>query len=80
MPSEYNFNFAMSVSISETTIRDMIKDIVEKQTGQKVDKITFRSRTETTGYGPSEYSTQVFDGVTISFVDQTPRKFDLPKL
>lgn len=65
--NKYNFNFAISADITVDTIKNMIKQIVEDQTGRKVKTVEFKTRTTTQGYGQAEYDSTEFDGAHITF-------------
>lgn len=66
----YNFEFAVSAQISERVIKEMIKKVVEEQTGKKVASIDMKLRTVSRGIGPSESTETVFDGATVFFVNE----------
>ena len=63
----YNFDFAVSASISEKVVKEMITKAVEEQTGRKVSRIDFKVRSVSRGYGYGEHEETVFDGVTVHF-------------
>ena len=63
----YNFDFAVSAKISPEVAKEMIKKVVEEQTGRKVSKIDVDMRTVTRGFYRDEYNETIFDGVTIHF-------------
>lgn len=63
----YNFDFAVSATISEQVVKEMITRVVEEQTGKKVSKIEMNMRTVTKGWQRDEYTETVFDGVTVYF-------------
>ena len=63
----YNFNFAVSATINAKTVEEMVKKVVEEQTGRKVKSITFKTKNVYSGYGRDEYSSSVFDGCTVDF-------------
>lgn len=67
------FDFAMSARISEDTVKEMIKQSVEQQTGRTVSKVTFHTRTESDYM--DRYSSTVFDGCTVEF-DMRDRVYD----
>lgn len=68
----YNLDFAVSAKISESTVKEMIRKVVEEQTGRKVATITFETREESGSFG--RYSTQVFAGCTVVFVTETSQQ------
>lgn len=61
----YNFDFAVSATISVKVVEEMIKKVVEDQTGRKVKKITFKTKETGGGFG-NDYSIS-FDGCTVDF-------------
>ena len=63
----YNFDFAVSAKISPKVVEEMIKKVVEEQTGKKVASIEFNMRSVTKGWQRDEYTETVFDGVTVHF-------------
>lgn len=63
----YNFNFAVSASIDAKTVQEMIKAVVEEQTGRKVKSVDLKVKMVTQGYQRDEYQTPVFEGVTVHF-------------
>jgi len=70
----YNFSFAVSATVTAKVVEEMIKKVVEEQTGRKIRTVTFKTRTVSSGYGRDEYDRQEFDGCTVDFEpDITPR-------
>ena len=65
----YNFDFAVSATISNKVVEEMIRKVVEEQTGRKVASITFKHR-QVGGYMDRDTNT-VFDGCTVQFVSET---------
>jgi ethanolamine utilization protein EutQ (cupin superfamily) len=63
--SGYNFDFAVSATISKSVVEEMIRKVVEEQTGRKVASVTFK-HCETGGY-MDRGSYTVFDGCTVTF-------------
>ena len=63
----YNFDFAVSAKITPKVVEEMIKKVVEEQTGKKVASIEFSMRSVTKGWQRDEYTETVFDGVTVYF-------------
>lgn len=63
----YNFNLAVSATVSAKVVEEMVKKIVEEQTGRKVKNITFKTKNEYSGYGRDEYTSSVFDGCVVNF-------------
>jgi hypothetical protein len=63
----YNFEFAVSAHISAKVVEEMIKKVVEEQTGKKVSSIELKMRSVTKGNQRDEYTETVFDGATVFF-------------
>lgn len=70
----YNFDLTMSATISSKVAEEMIKKIVEDQTGKKISKIEARVKSVTKGVGPAESSEIVFDGYSIYFINESSIK------
>ncbi len=64
---KYNFGFETSAKVSSEVLKEMIKTMVEEQTGNKVKDINFNISKKTIGYGTNESDAMVFEGATISF-------------
>ena len=63
----YKFDFAVSAAISAKVVEEMIKKVVEEQTGKKVDRIEMKVRSVSKGFQRDEYTETVFDGATVYF-------------
>jgi hypothetical protein len=63
----YNFDFAVSATISAKVVEEMIKKVVEEQTGKKVASIQLKMRSITKGMQRDEYTETVFDSATVFF-------------
>jgi len=63
----YNFDFAVSATISQKIVEEMVKKCVEEQTGRKVAEITFKTK----GYSDQmdRYTSYGCDGCTVTFAD-----------
>ena len=66
----YNFEFVVSAKISAKVVEEMIKKVVEEQTGKKVSKIDMKLSAVSRGIGPGETRDTVFDGCTVYFVNE----------
>ena len=66
----YNFDFAVSAKISPKVVEEMIKKVVEEQTGKKVARIELNMRSVTKGFQRDEYTETVFDGATVFFENE----------
>jgi hypothetical protein len=63
----YNFDLAVSARISSSVAEEMIRKIVEEQTGRTVATVETKMRKVTKGIGPSESTETVFDGFHVFF-------------
>ena len=70
MNMPYNFDFAVSAKISAKVVEEMIKKVVEEQTGKKVSSIKLEMRSITRGMQRDEYTETVFDGATVFFENE----------
>ncbi len=70
----YNFNLAVSATISSKVAEEMITKIVEEQTGKKVASIETKLRKVTKGIGPSESTETIFDGFQVFFQNEPVTK------
>lgn len=68
----YNFNIAISAKILPSTVKEMIKTVVESQTGRKVAAVEFDVKNVTKGWQRDEYTEAVFEGVTVTFQSDQP--------
>ena len=66
----YNFDFAVSATISAKVVEEMIKKVVEEQTGKKVTSIELKMRSVSKGLPRDEYTETVFDGATVFFENE----------
>lgn len=64
--SKYNFDFAVSAELNEETVRAMIKQVVEEQTGRKVKQVVFKASMRSYGYR-DEPGSPTFTGCTVHF-------------
>lgn len=64
--SKYNFDFAISAELNEDTVKNMVKQVIEEQTGRKVREVVFKASLENYDYrGEPGYPT--FTGCTVHF-------------
>lgn len=66
----YNFDFAVSAKISPKVVEEMIKSVVEEQTGKQVKAIKLEMRSVTKGNQRDEYTETIFDGATVTFENE----------
>ena len=67
---KYNFEFAISAQISARIVGEMVKKVVEEQTGKKVKRVDMKVNALSRGMGPSESIEHVFDGCTVFFENE----------
>lgn len=70
----YNFDLAVSATISAKVTEDMVRRIVEEQTGKKVASVEVRLRRVSKGVGPAETQETVFDGYHVFFQNEPGKK------
>lgn len=63
----YNFDFAVSATISQKIIEEMVKKVVEEQTGRKVSSISFKTTSRCDQF--DRYTSYVCDGCTVTFAN-----------
>lgn len=66
----YNFDFAVSATISAKVVEEMIKKVVEEQTGKKVARIEMKVQSVTKGFQRDEYTETAFNGCTVYFENE----------
>lgn len=66
----YNFDFAVSATISSKVVEEMIKKVVEEQTGKKVARIEMKVQSVTKGFQRDEYTETAFNGCTVYFENE----------
>lgn len=64
--SKYNFNFAVSAELNEDTVKSMIKQVVEEQTGRKVREVALKAGMRSYTYR-DETGYPEFTGCTVHF-------------
>jgi hypothetical protein len=67
----YNFELAVSARISKSVAEEMIRRVVEEQTGKKVASIDVKLNKVSRGIGPAETTETVFDGFHIFFTEES---------
>lgn len=70
--SKYNFNLAVTATINAKTVEDMVKAVVEEQTGRKVRAVDINVKMKTQGFQRDEYQAAIFEGVTVHFESDSP--------
>ena len=69
----YNFDFAVSAKISPKVVEEMLKTVVEEQTGKKVASIKLEVKNVLKGHQMNEYNETVFEGATVFFENEKSR-------
>jgi hypothetical protein len=64
--SGYNIDFAMSATLSSNVVEEMVRKVVEEQTGKKVASVTFKHRDISNER--ERFSVAGFDGCVVTFV------------
>lgn len=67
----YKFDLAISATISAAVVEEMIRKVVEMQTGRKVDTIAFKTRESGGNFNVSPVT--VFDGCLVTFANDQPK-------
>jgi hypothetical protein len=70
----YNFELSISARVSPKTVEEIVKTVVEDQTGRKVETIEAKSARVSRGMGPSATTEDEFNGYYITFVAEKPVK------
>jgi len=60
----YNFELAMSATLSVKVVEEMIRKVVEEQTGKKITTVNFDITEE---YNARNYRVVAFTGCTVKF-------------
>ena len=63
--SGYNIDFAMSATLSSNVVEEMVRKVVEEQTGKKVASVTFKHRDISDDR--ERFSVAGFDGCVVTF-------------
>ena len=63
----YNLQLSVSANISSKVAEDIIRSVVEEQTGKKIASIEPKLGQEQRGAGPNAVVMTVFDGYQINF-------------
>jgi hypothetical protein len=69
--SGYNIDFAMSATLSAKVVEEMVRKVVEEQTGKKVASVTFKHCDISNER--ERFSVAGFDGCTVTFVVDKPK-------
>lgn len=71
---EYKIDFAISATVSASVVKEMVRKVVEEQTGRTVTNIDMKVGTVSRGFGPSETTEHVFEGCTVYFAPENNAK------
>jgi hypothetical protein len=63
----YNFDLAVSATLSPDTVKDIITQVLQEQTGRVVNSVKFDVSQQMVGYGTMEHYDTVFNGVKVEF-------------
>ena len=64
----FNLNFATSATISANTVEEMVRASVEQQTGQKVERVVFKTASKSNYMDRCSHT--VFDGCVVYFKNE----------
>lgn len=65
--SKYNVNIAMTATLTVSDITEMVRKVVEEETGRQVDKVYFKIREVDCGDCRESVMVQALEGCTVSF-------------
>jgi hypothetical protein len=68
-----NFNFAVSAKLDPDTVKAMLKQVIEEQTGIPVKSIEFDVSRELACYGTMDHYELVFKGINVKFGSETSK-------
>ncbi len=72
----YNIDFALSATLTAKVVEEMVRKVVEEQTGKKVDTVKFKIDQEYPDRPGSLYRA-TFEGCTVTF-DVSKPNLELP--
>ena len=64
----YNFEFAVSAQISAKVVEEMVRKVVEEQTGKKVSGVEFKITSRSMGNQRDAWTENVLDSCVVTFV------------
>ena len=67
MKYDYNIDISVTGTIDAQVAEQIIRDVIEGETGRKIKSLTMRVRSKTSGALGGGAITHEFDGVTIHF-------------
>ena len=66
--SGYNIDFAMSATLSAKVVEEMVRKVVEEQTGKKVSGVEFKIKSRSMGDQRDSWTDNVLDSCVVTFV------------
>ncbi len=66
----YNFELSITATVTGKVAEDIVRAVVEEQTGRKIQKIEPKYTRASKGFGPDVEMYTEFDGYTITFVPE----------
>jgi hypothetical protein len=66
--SGYNIDFAMSATLSAKVVEEMVRKVVEEQTGKKVSGVEFKITSRSMGNQRDGWTENVLDSCVVTFV------------
>jgi len=70
--SKYNVSFAMGATLTESVVKEMIRKVVEDETGLKVKQIHFKIREVDCGDCREPVMIPALESCEVSFVQKLP--------
>ena len=71
--SGYNIDFAMSATLSANVVEEMVRKVVEEQTGKKVASVEFKIKSRSMGNQRDSWTENALDNCVVTFVQATPK-------
>jgi hypothetical protein len=66
----YNFELSITATVTGKVAEDIVRSVVEEQTGRKIHKIEPKYSRVSKGFGPDVEMYTEFDGYTITFMPE----------
>jgi hypothetical protein len=63
---KFDFDFAMSVDINETVLKEMIAHCVEQQTGREVSSVEFKLKSKSMGDQRDSWTETILESAKVS--------------
>ena len=68
----YNIDFALSATLSAKVVEEMVRKVVEEQTGKKVASVEFKIKSRSMGDQRDYWTENVLDECFVTFVQGNP--------